>query len=247
MFRKHGLGTFSELLIRVTRDPAMLLWLSGSENTKESPNENYARELMELFTLGADRGYTEDDVREQARALTGFQHDYSDGSRAAQLPLRSRAARHGPQEGAREEGQLRLAGLVQAVPGAQQPPVVLRREAVVVLHPGAARKEDAARAAAPVHTREVQGAARAGGDPEAPELLPRPAHGEAAGRVPRGTAARHAAGRRHRRLGLAVGDDEPAALLPAERRRLGGRPLARHRLLARALADRRRRRSASTS
>jgi uncharacterized protein (DUF1800 family) len=79
MLRKHGLGTFTELLIRVTRDPAMLLWLSGSENTKESPNENYARELMELFTLGADRGYTERDVREQARALTGFQHDWDDG------------------------------------------------------------------------------------------------------------------------------------------------------------------------
>jgi uncharacterized protein (DUF1800 family) len=79
LFRKHGLGTFTDLLIRVTRDPAMLIWLSGSENTKESPNENYARELMELFTLGADRGYTERDVREQARALTGFQHDWDDG------------------------------------------------------------------------------------------------------------------------------------------------------------------------
>ncbi|HZO60654.1 MAG TPA: DUF1800 domain-containing protein [Solirubrobacterales bacterium] len=79
MFRKHGLSTFTDLLIRVTRDPAMLLWLSGSENTKESPNENFARELMELFTLGADRGYTEDDVREQARALTGFQNDWDDG------------------------------------------------------------------------------------------------------------------------------------------------------------------------
>jgi uncharacterized protein (DUF1800 family) len=79
MFRKHALGTFSELLIRVTRDPAMLLWLSGSENTKDAPNENFARELMELFTLGADRGYTEDDVREQARALTGFQNDWDDG------------------------------------------------------------------------------------------------------------------------------------------------------------------------
>jgi uncharacterized protein (DUF1800 family) len=78
MFRKNALGTFTELLVRVTRDPAMLLWLSGSENTKESPNENYARELMELFTLGADRGYTEDDVREQARALTGFQNEWDD-------------------------------------------------------------------------------------------------------------------------------------------------------------------------
>ena len=79
LFRKKALGTFSDLLLRVTRDPAMLLWLSGSENTKDSPNENYGREVMELFTLGADRGYTEDDVREQARSLTGFQNEYSDG------------------------------------------------------------------------------------------------------------------------------------------------------------------------
>ncbi len=51
----------------------MLQWLNGNKNTKASPNENYGRELMELFTLGADRGaYTETDVREQARALTGW-------------------------------------------------------------------------------------------------------------------------------------------------------------------------------
>lgn len=79
MLRKNALGSFRDLLVRVTRDPAMLLWLSGSENSKESPNENFARELMELFTLGADRGYTESDVREQARALTGFRNDWDDG------------------------------------------------------------------------------------------------------------------------------------------------------------------------
>ena len=56
----------------------MLVWLSGNENTRWSPNENYARELMELFTLGADRGYTERDVREQARALTGWTNDWRD-------------------------------------------------------------------------------------------------------------------------------------------------------------------------
>ena len=50
----------------------MLLWLSGTENNKYSPNENYGREVMELFTLGADRGYTQHDVHQQARALTGF-------------------------------------------------------------------------------------------------------------------------------------------------------------------------------
>jgi uncharacterized protein (DUF1800 family) len=67
------------LLIAVTRDPAMLLWLNGAENAKWAPNENYARELMELFTLGARRGYGERDVREQARSLTGFRNDWKRG------------------------------------------------------------------------------------------------------------------------------------------------------------------------
>jgi len=63
--------------VNVTRDPAMLLWLSGTSNTKYSPNENYGREVMELFTLGAERGaYTQRDVHEQARALTGFTNDW---------------------------------------------------------------------------------------------------------------------------------------------------------------------------
>jgi Protein of unknown function (DUF1800) len=78
MMRARALGNFHDLLIEVTRDPAMLLWLSGTSNTKYSPNENYAREVMELFTLGADRGaYTQHDVHEQARALTGFRNDWS--------------------------------------------------------------------------------------------------------------------------------------------------------------------------
>jgi uncharacterized protein (DUF1800 family) len=72
LFRAGGLGSFRELLLNVTKDPAMLVWLSGFKNTKRSPNENYGRELMELFTLGANRGYNETDVREQARALTGW-------------------------------------------------------------------------------------------------------------------------------------------------------------------------------
>ena len=76
LLRRLALGSFDTMLREVTRDPAMLLWLSGTENTKWSPNENYARELMELFTLGAGRGYTERDVREQARALTGFDNDW---------------------------------------------------------------------------------------------------------------------------------------------------------------------------
>ena len=79
LLRRLSLGSFAELLVNVTRDPAMLLFLSGTQNTKDAPNENYGRELMELFTLGAGRGYTERDVREQARALTGWQNDWRHG------------------------------------------------------------------------------------------------------------------------------------------------------------------------
>src|SRR6266403_276554 len=80
LLRGHALGSFERLLLDVTRDPAMLLWLNGTDNSKDAPNENYAREMMELLTLGADRGaYTERDVREQARSLTGFQNDWKQG------------------------------------------------------------------------------------------------------------------------------------------------------------------------
>lgn len=79
LFRRSCFGSFLDLLEAVTVDPAMLQWLDGVNNTKHDPNENYAREMMELFTLGADRGaYTEDDIREQARALTGWRAEYSD-------------------------------------------------------------------------------------------------------------------------------------------------------------------------
>jgi len=71
LLRRLSLGSFETMLQQLTKDPAMLLWLSGTDNTKWSPNENYARELMELFTLGAGRGYTERDVREQARLQRG--------------------------------------------------------------------------------------------------------------------------------------------------------------------------------
>ncbi len=80
LFRSHALGSFDQLLLDVTHDPAMLLWLNGAGNVKEAPNENYGRELMECFTLGADRGaYTEIDVRQQARSLTGWQNGWNQG------------------------------------------------------------------------------------------------------------------------------------------------------------------------
>ena len=80
LFRANALGNFHDLFLAVTTDPAMLIWLNGVDNDKWNPNENYAREMQELFSLGADRGaYTEDDVREMARALTGWRCDWVDG------------------------------------------------------------------------------------------------------------------------------------------------------------------------
>jgi hypothetical protein len=76
MMRARALGNFHDLFVEVTRDPAMLLWLNGNSNSDGNPNENYARESMELFTLGADRGYDQRDVHEAARALTGFTNDW---------------------------------------------------------------------------------------------------------------------------------------------------------------------------
>ncbi|MBV9232671.1 MAG: DUF1800 family protein, partial [Candidatus Eremiobacteraeota bacterium] len=72
LFRRYALGNLRELTREVSKDPAMLLYLNGAQNVAAHPNENYARELMELFTMGVDT-YSEQDVRESARAWTGWQ------------------------------------------------------------------------------------------------------------------------------------------------------------------------------
>jgi uncharacterized protein (DUF1800 family) len=71
LFREYALGNIHELTLNVSRDPAMLRYLDNAASRVEHPNENYARELMELFTLGIGN-YTEQDVRESARAFTGW-------------------------------------------------------------------------------------------------------------------------------------------------------------------------------
>ena len=76
--RNHALDQFDNLLLRVAQDPAMLLWLDGVTNVRGKPNENFARELQELFTMGitdvvtGDSNYSEEDVKEIARAFTGW-------------------------------------------------------------------------------------------------------------------------------------------------------------------------------
>lgn len=72
VIRKHALGSFRDLLFTSAKSPAMLIYLDNFNSAKEHPNENYARELMELHTLGVDGGYTEQDVQEVARCFTGW-------------------------------------------------------------------------------------------------------------------------------------------------------------------------------
>src|SRR5205823_7226531 len=72
LLRHHALGKFRPFLLDVSKDPAMLIYLDSNSNVKGKPNENYAREVMELFSLGVGN-YTETDIREAARAFTGWE------------------------------------------------------------------------------------------------------------------------------------------------------------------------------
>ncbi|MCC6155400.1 MAG: DUF1800 family protein, partial [Candidatus Hydrogenedentes bacterium] len=87
VFRRHAIGNFKQLTIEVGQSPSMLRYLDNNKSTKKHPNENWARELMELFTLGQGQ-YSEDDIKESARAFTGwtsthekfaYRFDYHDG------------------------------------------------------------------------------------------------------------------------------------------------------------------------
>jgi uncharacterized protein (DUF1800 family) len=71
MFRRHGLGNFREIVVELSRDPAMIYWLDNCQSTGRAPNENYGRELLELFSMGIGN-YSEDDVKAAARAFTGW-------------------------------------------------------------------------------------------------------------------------------------------------------------------------------
>lgn len=72
LLRRHALGRFDKLVQQISRDPAMLIYLDSATNRKSHPNENYAREVMELFCLG-EGNYSESDIRELARCFTGWQ------------------------------------------------------------------------------------------------------------------------------------------------------------------------------
>ncbi len=71
MFRRYGMGSFRELLVQLSRDPAMIMWLDNQDNHSGAINENYGREILELFSMGVGN-YTEDDIKECSRAFTGW-------------------------------------------------------------------------------------------------------------------------------------------------------------------------------
>lgn len=72
LYRRNGTGNYRDLLLAMSRDPAMLDYLDGLRSTRTAPNENFAREFWELFTLGADNGYTQEEIVESSRAFTGY-------------------------------------------------------------------------------------------------------------------------------------------------------------------------------
>ena len=93
LLRKYALGNFKDFVIEITKDPAMLVYLSGNSNVVGKPNENYARELMELFTIGRGN-YNEEDVKSVARVLTGWRSLNFRSSTVAIIANEFRSAQH---------------------------------------------------------------------------------------------------------------------------------------------------------
>ena len=99
LMRRNALGSFRTMLEEISKDPAMLIWLDTSLSKKGTANENYSRELMELFSLGIGN-YTEQDVREGARAFTGWEIVRD------KFHLEHRPARQRPVDVPRQEGKV---------------------------------------------------------------------------------------------------------------------------------------------
>ena len=93
LLRKFAFGNFKDFVIEITKDPAMLVYLSGGSNVVGKPNENYGRELMELFTIGRGN-YTEEDVKAAARILTGWRSLNYRSSTVAATSFEFRSAQH---------------------------------------------------------------------------------------------------------------------------------------------------------
>ena len=198
----------------------MLLFLSLADSDKEAPNENYARELMELFTLG--RGYSERDIRQASRALTGFQADWRDDGTVTLLLRRARARRR-RQAGARQGRALRLEGRARPVRAPPRPRAVHGRQALGVLRrpPSGGHARAAVRVyrRSGLRIRPVVGAILAHPalyrNLDAPTMVKSPVVFVA------GALRSDRPGHRPRRLDLAARGHGPAPVPPAVGRRLG--------------------------
>ncbi len=137
--RPHGMGRFRDLLGAVTRHPAMLRYLDNEQNAAGRVNENHARELLELHTLGVDAGYTQRDVQELARVLTGHGVNFSDKAPNVKRELQGQYRREGAYEfnpGRHDFGDKSLLGRSVRGRGAEELDEVLD---VLAAHPATAR------------------------------------------------------------------------------------------------------------
>ena len=228
VFRAHGLGSFRDMTRAVTTDPAMLQFLNGMSNRRGAVNENYARELMELFTLGADRGaYTETDVRELARALTGWRADYDNGwvnwrwDQAGRWDFQNKTVFG-------KTGRFNWQDACELVLTHPHAPVVLRRKAVELLHPDAAERRGRGRARAALRRPAACRSGRCWRRSSARPTSTRPADGQAADRALGRAAARDRSRDREPRVVVQERPHRPADLLPARRLRLERPALAGH-------------------
>ena len=242
--RARACELFRACCCAMTTDPAMLLWLYGSENEKEAPNENYAREMQELFTLGAGDGYTERDVREHARALTGFTNSWNQATGQPD-DFHFDPTRHDAGVkvifGQRGRFDWRTAcGWCSPIPLTRR----LRHQAVVLLLPEPLSDRGTTRGAEQLYVSHGQAdpAGRARRCSMHPAWSTRPAHGQAADRADRRDAARHRPlDHRHRRWAWESGLAGQMPFYPPNVAGWEARSLAEHGDLARALQSPRRR------
>lgn len=125
--RRHALGRFTDLLLAATMHPSMLTYLNNATSTKDAPNENLGRELLELHSVGVDAGYTEDDVQACARLLTGLSIDWKTGE------FRYRAGDH-------HVGPLRVLGWSTTNAAADGRPAVTGLVRYLARHPATAQR-----------------------------------------------------------------------------------------------------------
>ena len=185
--RRHALGNFAELLRAMARDPAMLVYLDGARSKKDAPNENFARELLELFTLGEGH-YGEADIKAAARAFTGWSLDRKTG----QFALRRRWHDDGRKSFLGRSGRFDGDDILAILPGPSAHRRAGGREALARLHFGDARCGRGAAPGRPLPRRRLRDHAPAPGPANQRGLL-RSAGARAPGQIAGRPAGRHGA------------------------------------------------------